>query len=795
MPLSSAYHRGRPPLELWGGVECTVNRVGDAFLDQFAFSGHLSRPDDLDRFAGLGLHTLRYPVSWERTTGFTGRLDHADWSWPDARLARLRELGIRPIVGLVHHGSGPLGTSLVDPAFPEKLAEFARSVAARYPWVTDYTPVSEPLTTARFSGLYGHWYPHGRDEQTFARALLIQCKAVVLAMRAVREVRPDARLVQTDDLGKTHSTPPLAYQAEFENERRWIAFDLLCGRVSGPHHRVWHHLKWAGVSEADIAWFAENPCPPDVLGINHYLTSERFLDERLERYPGVPVAGNGRDAYVDVEAVRVLADGPIGARGLLREAWERYRLPLAITEAHLGCTREEQMRWLVDVWRQCDALRREENVDVRAVTAWSLLGAYDWDSLLTRERGHYEPGVFDLRGPQPRPTALAGVVRELAAGRVPDHPVLAIPGWWRRPKRLLYEPVPAPGPCGGGEKKGAAGRAPMPWPTSAPREAAKKPVSNTPAPLLIVHSDTPLGDAFARICDERGLDYRLLSRRQMNVTDRAAVERTLDETRPWALVNTAEHGSVDAAEDEPYHCYAENVVGPATLALACRERGLPLLTFSSALVFDGTKDPHNPYVESDPTRPLSVYGHSKAEAEARVCRILPDAALIVRTSAVWGPWHADSFLARGLRALAAGLPVYEAGDYLVTPVYLPDLVHAGLDLLLDGERGVWHLAHPGPVLSRADLVRRTARLAGLDPAGVEDWPLARLHLRAPRPAHAVLGSERGVLLPALDGALAHFTESAAGLWSETRWAARMSPRRQPRPPHPQARRRNKEAIS
>ena len=92
-----------------------------------------------------------------------------------------------------------------------------------------YTPVNEPLSTARFSGLYGHWYPHGRDSLTWARILLTECRAVVLAMRAIREVNPTAQLVQTEDLGKAYSTPALAYQAEFENERRWLSFDLLCG--------------------------------------------------------------------------------------------------------------------------------------------------------------------------------------------------------------------------------------------------------------------------------------------------------------------------------------------------------------------------------------------------------------------------------------------------------------------------------------------------------------------------------------------------------------------------------------
>src|SRR5690349_1730164 len=102
-------------LELWGGVECTVNRVGDRYGDQLARNGHWERLDDLDRFAALGLRTLRYPLLWEHIA--PDGLGAADWTWADARMQRLRALGIRPIVGLVHHGSGPRHTNLLDPGF------------------------------------------------------------------------------------------------------------------------------------------------------------------------------------------------------------------------------------------------------------------------------------------------------------------------------------------------------------------------------------------------------------------------------------------------------------------------------------------------------------------------------------------------------------------------------------------------------------------------------------------------------------------------------------------------------
>src|SRR4051794_36129168 len=261
----------KKPLELWGGIECTVARIGDDYRDQSRETGHCERLDDLDRIAALGIRTVRYPVLWESVA--PDGPESAQWSWQDERLARLETLGIRAIAGLCHHGSGPRYTSLLDDAFPEHLARHAAMTAERYPHLELSTPVNEPLTTARFSALYGHWYPHATEYTSFLKALLNECKATVLAMRAIRQVRPDAKLVQTDDFGKTFSTPQLAYQAEHDNERRWLSFDLLCGRVDRDHP-FWGWLTYSGVPESDLELFLEGDCAPDIIGINHYLTSE-----------------------------------------------------------------------------------------------------------------------------------------------------------------------------------------------------------------------------------------------------------------------------------------------------------------------------------------------------------------------------------------------------------------------------------------------------------------------------------------------------------------------------------------
>ena len=428
-----------PPIAIWGGVECTCRRVGTGYSDQLTRSGHRHRLTDLDRFAELGIRTLRYPVLWEHVA--PKNLAQPDWRWPDERLPRLQALGIEPIVGLVHHGSGPRYTSLADPGFAEGLARYAGLVAERYPWVRYYTPVNEPLTTARFSGLYGLWYPHGTSDFTFVRLLYNQVRATKLAMRAIRKVNPTAQLVQTEDLGRVHSTAALAPQAEFENHRRWLTFDLLSGAVT-PRHPLWRYLRTHGLRAAELNELRYDPLPPDILGINYYATSERFLDERLAHYPGQPAlpAAGRRPAYADVEVLRVAGQAAVGLEGVLREAWARYGRPLAVTESHLGCTREEQMRWLHQAHTVTTGLRAE-GVDIRGLTVWALLGAFDWDSLLTNDGVSYESGVFDVRAGQPRPTALFRMVQDLAHRGHHAHPVLHGPGWWQRPLRFCYFPT------------------------------------------------------------------------------------------------------------------------------------------------------------------------------------------------------------------------------------------------------------------------------------------------------------------------------------------------------------------
>jgi dTDP-4-dehydrorhamnose reductase len=268
-------------------------------------------------------------------------------------------------------------------------------------------------------------------------------------------------------------------------------------------------------------------------------------------------------------------------------------------------------------------------------------------------------------------------------------------------------------------------------------------------PLLITGANGTLGRAFQRICAIRGIEAVALTRAEMDITDPLSVELALARYNPWAVVNTAGYVRVDEAEHDFGRCYRENTTGPAIIAAACAYRDINFLTFSSDLVFDGNKAAA--YVESDMPRPLNVYGNSKRLAERDVLACMPK-ALVVRTSAFFSPWDEYNFVHFALRAGHQKQAFEAADDILISPTYVPDLVNVSLDLLIDEEHGVWHLANQGSY-TWADLARLAADMASLDTSFVVPRPMQAFGWAAARPVYSVLGSKQGNLLPSVEARL------------------------------------------
>ena len=272
--------------------------------------------------------------------------------------------------------------------------------------------------------------------------------------------------------------------------------------------------------------------------------------------------------------------------------------------------------------------------------------------------------------------------------------------------------------------------------------------SNQGAPVLIIGRNGTLGKAFARVCENRCLNYRLMNRQECDISNPLSIENAIQLNKPWAIINAAGFVKVDDAESEIEACMSVNTHGPLNLAMACNTHGIQLLTFSSDLVFDGKKN--TPYTESDPTGPLNQYGVSKANSELLVQQAFPS-ALVIRTSAFFGPWDEHNFVHHIRKAMSQYEVVHPAYDH-ISPTYVPHLVHTALDLLVDREKGIWHLANEGSI-SWSDLAFDIAERFELDHSLIHPVSGSELNYPARRPSYSVLGTERGQLMPPLEQAL------------------------------------------
>lgn len=303
---------------------------------------------------------------------------------------------------------------------------------------------------------------------------------------------------------------------------------------------------------------------------------------------------------------------------------------------------------------------------------------------------------------------------------------MASPGFWERPDRFFYPPV------------------------GTPQQATTR--TQVARPLVIVGQGR-LGEATARLCRERGLEHRCVSSSVLLAEN--SLRDVLTAHRPWAVVNTTGYGQVDEAERASGQFWQTHSAGAALLAQLCTEQGLQLLTFSSDQVFSGEGD--TPYQEHDPAAPINAYGRTKLEMERQIRTIFPG-ALIVRSSGVFGSGTGQGLLGKALSKLRTGEPILVDGHHRFSPTYLPDLIHTSLDLLIDGENGIWHLVNRGES-TWAEMVHALGAALRLPQSAVHVASGSDLGWVAPRPRYTALKSCQGQLLPSLDHALDRYLSS------------------------------------
>lgn len=255
--------------------------------------------------------------------------------------------------------------------------------------------------------------------------------------------------------------------------------------------------------------------------------------------------------------------------------------------------------------------------------------------------------------------------------------------------------------------------------------------------LLITGAAGMLGLDLRDAAQAAGHDAVALARADLDVTDAAAVEQAVSAAEPEVVINCAAYTNVDGAESDPGRAHEVNATGAGHVA---RAAGACVVQVSTDYVFDGAK--HQPYLESDATRPASVYGASKLAGELAVARADPGSHTIVRCSGLFGT-GGPCFPATMLRLAAERQQLTVVDDQVTCPTFTPHLAAALVSLAGAAQRprGVLHVTPAGECSwyqFAVEIMRRAGTGTRILPGSTAD--LAR---PAPRPAYSVMRSERG----------------------------------------------------
>jgi dTDP-4-dehydrorhamnose reductase len=255
-----------------------------------------------------------------------------------------------------------------------------------------------------------------------------------------------------------------------------------------------------------------------------------------------------------------------------------------------------------------------------------------------------------------------------------------------------------------------------------------------------------LGQDVTSAASAAGHDVLTFARADLDVTDAARVEAVVRDAGPDVAVNCAAWTDVDGAESSRAAAMEVNGPGAGHVARAAAGVGAWMIHISSDYVFDGHK--RSPYVESDPTAPLSSYGVSKLAGEHDVAAAAPNAHTIVRSSWLFGA-GGPCFPKTILRLAGERDELTVVDDQVGCPTFTGHLAEALVALAAPARRpvGVIHVAGSGHC-SWYELARELVERADVS-CDVKPGRTADLGRPAPRPAYSVLDTERGADAPRL----------------------------------------------
>jgi hypothetical protein len=356
--------------------------------------------EDLGRLAADGITEFRCCIPWHKIERVRGVYD---WGWTDRYLGHVRRLGLRPIADPLHHTSFPqwLEDGFAHPEFPDLYERFVRAFAQRYPWVTDYTVINEPVATAILSGFMGKWYPHWTNREGVARIILGKVRAIHRVTAMLEGMVRGLRIVHVDTCERHHALDAASqHHTDFGNDLRFAVLDLLLGRMEVAHP-LYRLFRKHGLTDEDLARFRDAPARIDVLGLDFYAHSEL----------GWTVAGQS-DAF-----------HTLGFAAVARDYVERYPFDIMLSETNVRGRIEDRITWLKYMVGESERLTldlAERGRRFEGFCWYPYIDSTDWCSLCREPNRRIDPqGIYYLSETfERKPSELAHLYARLAAGEI-----------------------------------------------------------------------------------------------------------------------------------------------------------------------------------------------------------------------------------------------------------------------------------------------------------------------------------------------------------------------------------------
>jgi beta-glucosidase len=393
---------------LWAaGIENTFvpqDKNGHRPLDEYELMGHYGHwREDLALSSDLGLGAMRWGVPWFKVEPEPGVFD---WSWTDEVIPYMvNELGIHPIIDLMHYGCPFwLPKEFANKKYPEFVARYAAAFAERYrSLIKFYTPLNEPIINSLMCGMRGLWPPYLKGEKGYIRVMLQLAKGIVKTVKAIKAIDPDSIMVHVEATGMTRTVrQDLSALAREEQHRGYLCYDLISGRLTHDH-LLFSWLVRNGASPDELDSLIHDRIDIDVIGMNFYpqwSTKLLYIDKR------------GKLAFKETEP-----EGG-GFREVITDYYQRYRVPIMITETSAVGSDEVREKWLHSSISMIKTLR-SEGVPVVGYTWFPLFTMIDWRYRFSQEpleNFYLELGLYHLNrmadGPRWIPSQLVPEMRK-----------------------------------------------------------------------------------------------------------------------------------------------------------------------------------------------------------------------------------------------------------------------------------------------------------------------------------------------------------------------------------------------